>query len=41
LSVEPGNRAAVRSYEKAGFRRLPGSNWAPEVEMAVDLPVAG
>jgi RimJ/RimL family protein N-acetyltransferase len=41
LSVEPGNRAAVRSYEKAGFRRLPGSYWAPEVEMAVDFPVAG
>jgi len=39
LSVEPGNRAAVRSYEKAGFRRLPGSYWAPEVEMAVDFPV--
>jgi len=34
LSVEPGNRAAVRSYEKAGFQRLPGSLWAPEVEMA-------
>jgi RimJ/RimL family protein N-acetyltransferase len=33
LSVEPGNRAAVRSYEKAGFRRLPGSLWAPEIEM--------
>jgi diamine N-acetyltransferase len=40
LSVEPGNRAAVRSYEKVGFRRLPGSNWAPEVEMTVELPVA-
>lgn len=37
LSVEPGNRAAVRSYEKAGFRRLPGSLWAPEIEMAADL----
>jgi RimJ/RimL family protein N-acetyltransferase len=33
LSVEPWNRAAVRSYEKAGFRQLPGSLWAPEVEM--------
>ena len=40
LSVEPGNRAAVRSYEKVGFQRLPGSYWAPEVEMAVELPVA-
>jgi RimJ/RimL family protein N-acetyltransferase len=40
LSVEPSNRAAVRSYEKAGFRRLPGSLWAPEIEMeAVLLPV--
>lgn len=38
LSVEPGNKAAVRSYEKAGFRRVPGgSNWAPEIEMAADL----
>lgn len=33
LCVEPWNRAAVRSYEKAGFRQLPGSLWAPEVEM--------
>jgi diamine N-acetyltransferase len=40
LSVEPGNRAAVRSYEKVGFRRLPGSYWAPEVEMAVELVAA-
>ncbi len=40
LSVEPGNRAAVRSYQKAGFRRLPGSLWAPEIEMAVDLDPA-
>jgi diamine N-acetyltransferase len=36
LSVEPGNKAAVRSYEKAGFRKLPGSNWAPEIEMSAD-----
>jgi ribosomal protein S18 acetylase RimI-like enzyme len=35
LSVEPSNRAAIRSYERAGFRRLPGSLWAPEIEMAV------
>jgi RimJ/RimL family protein N-acetyltransferase len=27
LCVEPFNRAAVRSYEKAGFRRLPGTLW--------------
>ena len=37
LSVEPGNKAAVRSYEKVGFQRLPGSYWAPEMEMAVVL----
>lgn len=37
LSVEPGNRAAVRSYEKVGFRRLPGSLWLPEIEMVVSL----
>jgi ribosomal protein S18 acetylase RimI-like enzyme len=37
LSVEPSNRIAIRSYEKAGFRRLPGSLWAPEVEMEVKL----
>jgi RimJ/RimL family protein N-acetyltransferase len=36
LSVEPWNRAAIRSYEKAGFRRLPGSLWAPEIEMEAD-----
>lgn len=33
LSVEPSNRAAVKSYERAGFRRLPGSLWAREIEM--------
>lgn len=38
LCVEPSNRAALRSYEKAGFRLLPGSLWAPEVEMEVGLP---
>jgi len=40
LSVEPANRAAVRSYEKVGFKRLSGSYWAPEVEMAVELEPA-
>ena len=40
LSVEPSNRAAILSYERAGFRRLPGSLWAPEIEMAVDFDVA-
>ncbi len=37
LSVEPGNRPAIRSYERAGFRLLPGQIWAPEVEMEVVL----
>ena len=37
LTVEPSNRAAVRSYEKAGFRRLPGSLWAPELDMQFDI----
>jgi L-amino acid N-acyltransferase YncA len=37
LSVEPSNRAAIKSYEHAGFQRLPGSLWAPEMEMALDL----
>lgn len=40
LCVEPGNRPAVRSYERAGFRMKPGQIWAPEVEMeAVLAPV--
>lgn len=37
LSVEPSNRRAVRSYEKAGFRQKVTSAWAPELEMEVDL----
>jgi ribosomal protein S18 acetylase RimI-like enzyme len=37
LSVEPGNRAAVRSYEKTGFQRLPGSLWSPEIEMELEV----
>lgn len=37
LSVEPANKPAIKSYEKAGFRRLPGSLWAPEIEMSVQL----
>lgn len=42
LSVEPSNRAAIRSYEKAGFRMMPGSLWAPEIEMeAVLAPTNG
>jgi len=38
LTVEPSNRSAIRSYEKVGFRRLPGSLWAPELEMVAELP---
>ena len=37
LSVEPSNGRAIRSYEKVGFRRLPSTAWAPEVEMEVRL----
>jgi RimJ/RimL family protein N-acetyltransferase len=40
LSVEPSNRAAIRSYEKVGFRQLTGSLWTPEIEMEVELPQA-
>src|SRR5512140_3448473 len=37
LCVEPGNRPAVRSYERAGFRMKPGQIWDPEVEMEAVL----
>jgi diamine N-acetyltransferase len=37
LSVAPHNRAAIRSYEKVGFRFLPGTIYSPEAEMQVDL----
>lgn len=37
LCVEPGNRPAIRSYERAGFRMRPGQIWAPEVEMEAEL----
>ncbi|HSK20490.1 MAG TPA: GNAT family N-acetyltransferase [Longimicrobiales bacterium] len=37
LCVEPFNRPAVRSYEKAGFKRLPGSLWETEIEMEAAL----
>ena len=37
LSVEPHNRAALRSYEKAGFRFVPATVYSPEVEMEMEL----
>jgi RimJ/RimL family protein N-acetyltransferase len=37
LCVEPGNRRAIRSYEKVGFRRRPLTGWAPEIEMEIRL----
>jgi RimJ/RimL family protein N-acetyltransferase len=37
LSVEPHNRPALRSYEKAGFRFVPGTVFSPEVEMELPL----
>lgn len=37
LCVEPSNRAALKSYGRAGFRVLPGTEWAAELEMAIDL----
>lgn len=37
LTVEPHNRAAIRSYEKVGFRFLPGTIFSLEAEMELDL----
>ncbi|HEX6938064.1 MAG TPA: GNAT family N-acetyltransferase [Longimicrobiales bacterium] len=37
LCVTPSNRAALRSYRKAGFRLVSGALWMPEVEMEVML----
>ena len=37
LSVEPHNRPAVRSYEKAGFRFRPATIFSPELEMEMEL----
>jgi len=37
LSVEPVNRAAVRSYEKAGFRYVPKTIFSIEAEMELTL----
>lgn len=38
LSVEPSNRAALRSYRRAGFHLLPTTQLAQEVEMELHLP---
>ena len=35
LSVEVTNVAAIRSYQKAGFKRTPATLWAHEIEMEV------
>ncbi|HEX2210327.1 MAG TPA: GNAT family N-acetyltransferase [Longimicrobium sp.] len=37
LSVEPHNRAAVRSYQKAGYRFRTSTLYSPEFEMELDL----
>jgi RimJ/RimL family protein N-acetyltransferase len=37
LSVEPHNRAAIRSYEKVGFRFRPGTVLSMEAEMELEL----
>lgn len=37
LSVEPRNRAAIRSYENAGFRFRPGTVYSTEMEMEMHL----
>lgn len=37
LSVEPHNRPAVRSYQKAGFRFLPHTMYSAEMEMELPL----
>jgi diamine N-acetyltransferase len=37
LSVEPHNRAAVRSYEKVGYRFLSSAIFSPEAEMELTL----
>ncbi|CAN5815313.1 GNAT family N-acetyltransferase [soil metagenome] len=37
LSVAPHNRAAIRSYEKVGFRFVPNTIYSPEAEMQIEL----
>jgi RimJ/RimL family protein N-acetyltransferase len=44
LSVEPHNRAAIRSYQKVGFQFVPGSIFVADAEMILPLepvPPAG
>jgi RimJ/RimL family protein N-acetyltransferase len=38
LSVEPHNRAAIRSYEKTGFRFRPETIYSSEAEMELEIP---
>ncbi|HEX2187572.1 MAG TPA: GNAT family N-acetyltransferase [Longimicrobiaceae bacterium] len=40
LTVEPHNRAAIRSYEKTGFRFRPETVYSPEAEMELEIPDA-
>lgn len=37
LTVEPHNRAALRSYENAGFALIPGTLFSSEAEMRLTL----
>lgn len=37
LSVEPHNRPAVRSYQKAGYRFRTATLYSPELEMELEL----
>lgn len=37
LSVEPSNRAAVRSYMRLGFHAVPGAIAPSEMEMMLEL----
>ncbi|MBW3628354.1 MAG: GNAT family N-acetyltransferase [Gemmatimonadetes bacterium] len=37
LTVEPANRAAVRTYERVGFRFRPATRLSSEAEMTLDL----
>ncbi|MQA91700.1 MAG: GNAT family N-acetyltransferase [Gemmatimonas sp.] len=37
LTVEPGKRAAIRTYEKAGFRFIPQTVLSVEAEMEIDF----